>query len=128
MEAQRTALDQLQRSTNETNQRVTELTTNLSDTIKASIAESQSSMNQQQEALTNQLQQLQTAMIASNRQVHQTINDIREHLDSVFERSASHIAQGNNPFYPKSYPRIAKYFRESESRTLATSWKGTGKI
>ena len=102
METQRTALathaDQLQRSTNETNQQVTELTTNLSDTIKTSIAESQASVNQQREALTNQLQQLQTAMIASNQQVHQTINDIRDHLDSVFERSANHITRVTTSF------------------------------
>ena len=102
MEAQRTALatqaDQLQKTTNETNQQVIELTTNFSDTIKTSIAESQASVNQQQEALTNQLQQLQAAMVASNRQVHQTINDIREHLDSVFERSANHITQVTTNF------------------------------
>ena len=102
METQRTALatqvDQLQRSTNETNQQVTELTTSFSDTIKTSIAESQASMNQQREALTNQLQQLQTAMIASNQQVHQTINDIRDHLDAVFERSANHITQVTTSF------------------------------
>ena len=102
METQRTALatqvDQLQRSTNETNQQVTELTTSLSDTIKTSIAESQASMNQQREALTNQLQQLQTTMIASNQQVHQTINDIRDHLDAVFERSANHITRVTTSF------------------------------
>jgi len=102
MEAQRTALatqaDQLQMSTNETNQRVTELTTNFSDTIKVSIAEAQASMNQQREALTTQLQQLQTAMIDSNQQVQETINDIRNQLDSVFERSANHIAQTTTGF------------------------------
>ena len=102
MEAQRTALatqaDQLQKTTNETNQQVIELTTNFSDIIKTSIAESQASMNQQREALTNQLQQLQTAMIASNQQVHQTINDIRDHLDSVFERSANHITRVTTSF------------------------------
>ena len=110
-------VDQLQRSSSETNQQVTELTTNLSDTIKASIAEAQLSMNQQQEALTNQLQQLQTGMITSNRQIERTINDIREHLDSVFEKSASHIAQVTTHFTQNLTPRIAKYFRESESRT-----------
>ena len=102
MEAQRTALatqsDQLQKTTNETNQQIIELTKNFSDTIKTSIDESQASMNQQREAVTNQLQQLQTAMIASNQQVHQTINDIRDHLDSVFERSANHITRVTTSF------------------------------
>ena len=102
METQRTALatqiDQLQRSTNETNQRVTELTTNLSDTIETSIAESQASVNQQREALTNQLQQLQTAMTTSNRRVEQTIDFVRGHLDTVFEKSANHIAQVTTGF------------------------------
>ena len=102
METQRTTLatqiDQLQRSTNETNQRVTELTTNLSDTIETSIAESQASVNQQRAALTNQLQQLQTAMTTSNRQVEQTIDFVRGHLDTVFEKSANHIAQVTTGF------------------------------
>ena len=102
MEVQRTALatqaDQLQKTTNETNQQVIELTTNFSDIIKTSIAESQASVDQQREALTNQLQQLQTAMVTSNQQVHQTINDIREHLDAVFERSANHITRVTTSF------------------------------
>ncbi len=102
METQRAALatqaNQLQKTTNETNQQVIELTTNFSDTIKTSIDESQASMSQQQEALTNQLQQLQTTMITSNQQVHQTINDIRDHLDAVFERSANHITRVTTSF------------------------------
>ena len=102
METQRTSLatqaDQLQKTTNETNQQVIELTTNFSDIIKTSIAESQASVDQQREALTNQLQQLQTAMVTSNQQVHQTINDIRDHLDSVFERSANHITRVTTSF------------------------------
>ena len=102
METQRAALatqaDQLQKTTNETNQQVIELTTNFSDTIKTSIDESQASMSQQQEALRNQLQQLQTAMIASNRQVHQTMDDIRDHLDAVFEKSANHITRVTTSF------------------------------
>ena len=102
VETQRAALatqaDQLQKTTNETNQQFIELTTNFSDTIKTSIDESQASISQQQEALTNQLQQLQTAMITSNRQVHQTINDIRDHLDTVFEQSANHITRVTTSF------------------------------
>ncbi len=121
METQRTALatqvDQLQRSTNETNQRVTELTTNLSDTIKTSIAESQASMNQQREALTNQLQQLQTTMITSNRQVEQTIDFVREHLDNIFEKSANHIAQVTAGFTQNLTQQLHEIL-ESQAREL----------
>ena len=121
METQRTALatqvDQLQRSTNETNQRVTELTTNLSDTIEASIAESQDSMNQQRDALTNQLQQLQTTMITSNRQVEQTIGFVREHLDNVFEKSANHIAQVTTGFTQNLTQQLHEIL-ESQTREL----------
>ena len=102
METQRDALatqvDQLQRNSNETTERITELTTNFSDAIRASIAESQESMAQQREALTTQSQQLQTTIIASNQQIQQTVDDIRSRLDSVFERSASHIAQVTTGF------------------------------
>ena len=102
METQRDALatqvDQLQRNSNETTERITELTTNFSDAIRASITESQESMAQQREALTTQSQQLQTTIIASNQKIQQTIDDIRSRLDSVFERSASHIAQVTTGF------------------------------
>ena len=102
MEIQRGALatqtDQLQRTTNETHQQIVELTTNFSDTIKRSIDASQTSTDQQREALTTQLQQLQTTMIASNQQIQQTIDEIRNRLDSVFERSANHIAQVTTGF------------------------------
>ena len=102
METQRatleTQVDQLQRSTSETNQRVIELTANFSDTIKTSIDASQDSMSHQREVLTNQLQQLQTTMTTSNQQIHQTINEIRDHLDDVLERGANHIAQMTTKF------------------------------
>ena len=121
METQRTALatqaDQLQRSASETNQRVTELTTNFSDTIKVSITESQASMNQQREALTTQLQQLQTTMIASNRRVEQTIDFIKEHLDSVFERSADHIDQITKGFTQNLTQQLQNIL-ESQTREL----------
>ena len=91
MESQRDALK-------ETNQLVTELTTNFSDTVKVSIAESQASMNRQWEALTNQVDQLQTTMGACNQQVQRTIDEIRDRLDTVFERSADHISQITTSF------------------------------
>lgn len=86
MESQRDALK-------ETNQLVTELTTSFSDTVKVSIAESQASMNRQWEALTNQVDQLQTTMGTCNQQVQRTIDEIRDRLDTVFERSADHISR-----------------------------------
>ena len=102
METQRAALEtqveQLQKSTRETNQHVIELTTHFSDTVKTSIDASQDSMRQQRETLTNQLQQLQIAMVTSNQQVHQTIDNIRDRLDDVFERSANHIVQVTTSF------------------------------
>ena len=123
METQRTALatqvDQLQRSTNETNLRVTELTTNLSDTIKVSIAESQASMNQQREALTNQLQQLQTTLITSNRQVEQTIDFVKEHLDNIFEKSANHIAQVTTGFTQNLTQQLHEIL-ENQARKLGS--------
>ncbi len=102
METQRAALetqvDVLQNTTRETNQHVIELTTHFSDTVKTSVDASQDSMRQQRETLTNQSQQLQTAMATSNQQIHQTINNIKGHLDDVFEKSADHIAQVTTKF------------------------------
>ncbi len=102
MEKQRTALttqaDQLQKDTNETSLRITELTIYFTDTVKASIAEAQSSLNQQQTELTARFGELETTMNLANKQIQQTLNDVSEQLDSVFEKSANHITHVTTGF------------------------------
>ena len=101
-----------------TTQQFNQLTTRFSDAVETSIAESHNSMNKQRDELKTQFGNLETAMDAANRQLHDIINDIRDQLDSVFERSAARIAEVTRDFTQDLTKQLAETL-QAQSRELS---------
>ena len=81
-----------------TTQQFNQMTEGFSEVISNTIDQSHESMNQQRTELTAQFNNLATAMNAANQQIQGVIDDIRDQLDSVFERSANQIVQVTTGF------------------------------
>lgn len=123
MERQRQALanqSQLfQNTVASTTQKLTELTERFSATVATSITQAQGSLAKQREALTNQFQQLETVMKASDEQLRRTLDGISSELDSVFAKSAVHIAQVTTGF-TQNLTRQMEAFLTAQSQSFGT--------
>ena len=108
---------QLQQTVENTTRQFNRLTTRFSSAVETSIAESHNSMETQRSELKTQFGNLETAMNAANRQLQDTIDDIKCQLDSVFERSAVHITQETTSFTQQLTRELRETLQE-QSREL----------
>ena len=101
-----------------TARQLSHMTENFSEIVRSTIDQSHESMNKQRTELTAQFSELGAAMNAANQQFQDVINDIRDQLDSVFERSANQIAQVTTDFTQNLTRQLAETL-QNQSRELS---------